>query len=488
MSDASRPDAAQGTGRLRPGLFLLILLPYAFLVRRFWFVADDAFISFRYARNLAEGHGLRYNLGDGEPVEGYSNFLWVIICSVFEFFRMDITLWPLLLSAACGVAVLWLVFDLLSRRLEVGAPAAFLATLSLACYPPFALWSTGGLATMPFALAVLLTLERLVLRRSGPDVLGGSLAGLFLALLRLEGIAWFAVILFLAFLSRRLAKDDARRALRKCTLIVGVLFASYYAWRTLYYGMALPNTAYAKAALDAPRLLRGLAYVGSYFLTFVTPVLIIPAAFCACRKGRRPIGLPLLALALAFPAYSILVTGDFMPMGRFLVPAASFQVLLLGWLLHDLWVKGIAMKSVALSLAAAAILVQLLPAFDLHVIPDSVRSRLFFRYSARERLSEVEVWEGQVKNTHEWGETGKALWSYARQRVFPEAHPTYVKGAIGAIGYYSGLDILDWHGLVTPRVAHRSLDKNEPLRSPGHDKQVDISFFNHDEPTILMAT
>ena len=41
-----------------------------------WFITDDAFISFRYARNLLEGHGLVFN--PGEYVEGYTNFLWVL--------------------------------------------------------------------------------------------------------------------------------------------------------------------------------------------------------------------------------------------------------------------------------------------------------------------------------------------------------------------------------------------------------------------------
>ena len=35
------------------------------------YLLDDAFISFRYARNLVEGHGLVYN--PGERVEGYTN-------------------------------------------------------------------------------------------------------------------------------------------------------------------------------------------------------------------------------------------------------------------------------------------------------------------------------------------------------------------------------------------------------------------------------
>jgi len=45
----------------------------------FGFVVDDAFISFRYAQNLLDGHGLVFN--PGEQVEGYSNLLWILLTS-----------------------------------------------------------------------------------------------------------------------------------------------------------------------------------------------------------------------------------------------------------------------------------------------------------------------------------------------------------------------------------------------------------------------
>ena len=44
-------------------------------------LADDAFISFRYSRNWANGEGLVYNAG--ERVEGYTNFLWVAVLTPF---------------------------------------------------------------------------------------------------------------------------------------------------------------------------------------------------------------------------------------------------------------------------------------------------------------------------------------------------------------------------------------------------------------------
>ena len=48
----------------------------AWLAAEAWFLCDDAFISFRYVRNLIEGHGLVFN--PGERVEGYTNFPWVL--------------------------------------------------------------------------------------------------------------------------------------------------------------------------------------------------------------------------------------------------------------------------------------------------------------------------------------------------------------------------------------------------------------------------
>ena len=71
-------------GRTKPFMIqvgtLLLVLPWLVLLgwmaEHSWSVLSDAFISFRYVRNLLSGHGLVYN--PGEYVEGYSNFLWVL--------------------------------------------------------------------------------------------------------------------------------------------------------------------------------------------------------------------------------------------------------------------------------------------------------------------------------------------------------------------------------------------------------------------------
>ena len=45
------------------------------------FIADDAYISLRYAQRLLNGGGLTFN--DGEWVEGYSNLLWVLALALY---------------------------------------------------------------------------------------------------------------------------------------------------------------------------------------------------------------------------------------------------------------------------------------------------------------------------------------------------------------------------------------------------------------------
>ena len=70
------------------GLIALILIILILHINYFRFVCDDAFISFRYAKNLVEGHGLVYNIG--ERVEGYTNFLWTLLLSAFMGLGLDV--------------------------------------------------------------------------------------------------------------------------------------------------------------------------------------------------------------------------------------------------------------------------------------------------------------------------------------------------------------------------------------------------------------
>ena len=56
-----------------------VFLVFLVNAHAYYFLCDDAFISFRYSRHLVDGLGLVWN--PGEVVEGYTNFLWVLIAA-----------------------------------------------------------------------------------------------------------------------------------------------------------------------------------------------------------------------------------------------------------------------------------------------------------------------------------------------------------------------------------------------------------------------
>ncbi len=436
--------------------FVVAWIPYSLLTYRFWHNVDDAFISFRYAKNWAMGYGPRYNLGLQQPEEGYSNFLWVVVCTFIEYLELDITFWAPMLGFVCGSLLLYLVFRTLRRDFDMGLGVAFSITLGLGLFPPYALWSTGGLGTMAFALSIFATAYFLVLRPAGIAPYRGALAGVATTLLRTEGIAWSLLIALLGIVTRRLRGEAVWRPVAVYVAIVGTAFSVYFAWRYSYYQLLFPNPVYAKVGFSPEVALRGFRYVAAFVLTFVTPLLLLPAAgYVAWREAPKPVGLVLGTLSLAFPAYAVMVGGDWMAMGRFLVPGFAFGALLMGWLMTRLWehlssmvetatVARLVKHLVFVVLVGSTIAVGLLPAWNVHLVPDSVRHAFHFRYDWEYKATEFELWrEFRFRSVNQ---VDKEVALALRTHLEPE--DSIVAGAIGRLGYYSGLEIYDRVGLV----------------------------------------
>ena len=72
--------------------------------RRFYTLLDDAMISMRYARNLAEGHGLVWNPGEA-PVEGYTNLLWTLWMAAVHLLNLPESYVSLAIAASGGLTV-----------------------------------------------------------------------------------------------------------------------------------------------------------------------------------------------------------------------------------------------------------------------------------------------------------------------------------------------------------------------------------------------
>jgi hypothetical protein len=405
---------------------------------------DDAFIYFRYAQNLAEGHGLVYNLG--ERVEGLTNLLWTLLLAGGIRLGFEAPETAHVLDLAAGVAALLAAcafarVGLPSSRAWIAglAPALLLAGAS------FTYWSTAGLGTTFFVAFVTGALAAQASGRMGL----ATLAALLATLTRPEGALTAAVIFgfHLAWHHR-----EGWRAWRQPALYaLGVLLLTGF--RLAYYGSPVPNTFYAK--VGGIPLQQGVRYLQGFLEEGAAPLVLlaVPALF------RGPRGWPAATLAVSTAAYVVAVGGDVFPLRRFLLPVLPC---LIGLALHGAlvafetrrWLGGVAVAGLVLS-------------FSIYVFGGPVAARRAPLPTARnERLSDA--WAGLCAFHNV-----SSIMAFTVKDLADRGEPIRLvaTGAIGAIGYYSRLPILDFFGLIDPHIARdrRPLPKHA-LRIPGHQR------------------
>ncbi len=459
---------------------LLALVPFALLAWRFDFVSDDAYISFRYSRHLAAGHGLVFNLGR-PPVEGFSNFLWTVYLALFERAGLDVTLGARLTSALCGALLVAATTTVAVRRLGLGFGGALASGLFLGLSPAMGLWATSGLETMPAALAIFGTYALLLSDPARPRIAAAALCAIGAVLVRADGLGFVGLVLAAGALLW--LREGRPRSLLRALLAVGAAAVGAYLaltlWRHHYYGEWVPNTAKVKAGFSPWRLERGLYYVATFALVLPALALTLLLALRRWPAGTARVWLPALVLVVGNLAYAVWVGGDFMPFGRFLLPLVPFAALLFAGVWRAL--GGEARPRPRRTASAFAILAALqlgLAAFDLNPLPESLRRRPHFR-ADRPWQSEVERWRDMNRNVEAWKLWGRAL------ALHTQPGESIVLGGIGAVGYFSELVILDLYGLVTPEVLEHAAPR--PHASPGHDRRADSAVFLPLEPTYAGA-
>ena len=100
-------------------LFLFSCLGLTFfLLKLSAFYNDDAYIVLRYAKNILEGNGLVWNIG--EKIEGYSCFLWLMFISFLGYFHIDLVLASKLLGIIFAFLTLVLFFILERQKRAIG--------------------------------------------------------------------------------------------------------------------------------------------------------------------------------------------------------------------------------------------------------------------------------------------------------------------------------------------------------------------------------
>jgi len=280
-------------------------------------LCDDAFISIRYADNLANGLGLVYNAG--ERVEGYTNLLWTLMLAAAS--RADFS--PVTVARYLGIV--WYVALAVTltcrswRRAELGRPFLPLAAGIVLVSNDFQVWATGGLETSLFAWLSVLAL---MITREPPTRARSAMAGCLFALLvmtRPDGLLFAAAgALSLWFPRDPLSRAERIRHSLTLAAPVLVLLAIGIPAKLSYYGEIFPTAFYSKSVLD-PYLSQGIWYLGLYL--WKNWFLIAAAIICVVfrqQTATAPVAEGTsdarfyLATAAVFGLYVVEVGGDFM--------------------------------------------------------------------------------------------------------------------------------------------------------------------------------
>jgi hypothetical protein len=431
------------------GVFVVATaLSYA-VVHRFN-VADDAYISFAYAKNWISGLGLVFN--PGERVEGYTNFLWVALLA---------PLWPLsahnpavmtrlaiFLAIAFAVLTLLLLALIVRRVFPRVRLAAVLAMLMVAFDDSFVSYTTVFALENHLLMALMLAGLALALYRPRHWDLALGVSFALAGMTRPDAVLWplaFFVVYGAAFAARRAPEDDDRlsgASLVRAGAVFVTLFGAYFAWRAWYFGEPLPNTFYLKTGATLGALHRGFAYLRSYAGERLWVPTIAVAALMFSRSAWSRWLIVHTALHAAYVAY---VGGDFYAGQRFLLVLAPGIALLVALVLvrASEVLRG---RRVAWVVPAAAL------AACLAVRWGTLR---YGPYTA-----DLHGFGSYVDNNVKYMQ-------WLKDVARPNA--TMVVGDIGATGLFADVRAIDVFGVVDRTVAHKHVGGFGTGRA-GHEK------------------
>lgn len=405
-------------------------------------IVDDAYITFRYARNLLEGHGFVYN--PGEHVLGTTTPLYASLLAGLAFFSgsRDFPVLATLVNAIAGTISVFLLYHLgrvFSGKSEVGAAVALLWAVA----PYGVTFTIGGMET---ELTILLLVAASLTYLNGNDRAMAALTALaFLArpdTVILTGLLWLGLVLK----RRRIPWREIGIAL--------VLLTPWLIFSLLYFGSPFPHSVAAKSV--AYRLPGEAAFVrllqhyatpffeqnilppAGIFLVFVLYcVLCVIGSIHAFRRDSH--SWPLIVYPFVY--FTIFAVANPLLFRWYLSLPVPFYFLLIitgAWkLIHDVCSAVVRQKS-------------------------EVASRLaFFSLILVALLLTLNAWElqpdhgpGRPAPEMAWFKL-ELLYDQAANIVQQYAQPgdTLGAGDIGVLGYRTGLQVLDTVGLVTAETS-----------------------------------
>ena len=442
---------------------------------------DDAYISFRYSRNFAQGHGLVWNLG--ERVEGYTNFLWTVLIGAGTWLSgiepAPIGLWLSIAVYALHVGSVYQLERTLGEATTAANVVLPIATALVAIQDSFVTAGSTGLETGFASWLVSLGLLAVLRAKRAWD---WGVAGLFLILATLArpdhaifyAVASAVLVLDQALLVRKLGTAALPGALRRAGAFAApfLLYAAHMAYRLAYYGELVPNTFYAKSA-DQSYYEQGLTYAATFYLAshlwLLVPLVLAYAVWPAREAAKIRFKLFVGLSFVLFNVYVAKVGGDFM-FGRFYVVLVPLVLLAAVQAGRDVASTPSRVRSIGYAVlalvGATAGGVQLLAPREVRW--NIAEERSFYPVRSFSPLVIDHTNFRVAKLMQTWSDAGLEV--------------RLATSAIGMIGYYTRLPVIDLAGLTDAAVAHQKIEKRG---RPGHERRAKKSYIAKRNPHLI---
>lgn len=291
--------------------FVTLLLFIAVITALAW-QSDDSYHAYAMAKNLVDGHGFVYNIGERATASSCPLFTLVVAFGYFFIRHMFVvSLLICIIFSAWAYSIV--VHEFCKDKVQVGA--AFVALLSSVS---FISYTTSGLEnSMLFLLAAqFLKLYFKTEKYNTSQMLKLAFLVSLIAMTRMDAVLMFVPMILYVYLAKRDNVSFGKA--------VGLGFAGlspFILWELFslfYYGFFVPNTAFVKLGTNIPKrdyIVRGLQYVLNTLICDPI-VLFIPFAAVVTLFMIKKFRYIHLALGvLLYGVYVIYIGGDFM-MGR----------------------------------------------------------------------------------------------------------------------------------------------------------------------------
>jgi arabinofuranosyltransferase len=297
-ADTARAFLRLPTTDRREAVTLAVLLSAAGVLliigwKLLWFLTDDAYISFRYVSNAALGHGYVWNPAPFRPVEGYTNFLWILLLDiVWRVFKVSPPQSANYISLVFSFLTLLLVSSIVLRMrwyeaLRRGRMILLAFVLvGIVTNRTFLAWSSSGLETAMFNFFLILWINSCVFTSSTYRwyYLVLTLPAAAVYLIRPDGLIFFAATVLILYVTLRRHKHHLR-CKRTLGILPLVIVPGHLVWRKATYWEWLPNSYYAKYVGLWPE--SGLRYALSFVLEYGLWVWLVLLVYAAIRWSRR---------------------------------------------------------------------------------------------------------------------------------------------------------------------------------------------------------